>query len=162
MLKSEGKIDVIAVKTKLQSVSYSHSPYLQCCAFQTGFSSWLGSEAVGTFVSNDLLLLVMKCVLHSETSQILDLNKWCQFLGMVPLEVLECEHIFYRMLVSYKITKFCTTNFKILACILTTPRIIAGIRKADNLIWCAWCGNVASLEHVLLDCVETKRIHTFV
>ena len=136
LLKSEGKIDVIAVKAKLQSVGYFHSPYLQCCAFQTGFSSWLGSEVVGTFVPNDLLPLVMMHVLHSETSQILDLNNWCWFFSIVPLEVPECKHIFYRMLVSCKITKFRTINLKILACILATLKIIAGIRKADNLRWC--------------------------
>ena len=117
---------------------------------------------VGTFIPNDLLPLLMKCVLRSENSQMLDLNKWCQILGVVPMEVPECKHIFHRMLVSCKITKFHTVNYKILAYILATLKIIAGIRKEDNLRWCVWCSDVASLEHVLLDCPETKKIHVYI
>ncbi len=80
---------------------------------------------------------------------------------MVPLEVPECEQIFQWMLVSCKITKFRDINFKILARILVMPKILASIHKEENITWCAWCGMEGSLEHILLDCPETRGIHKF-
>ncbi len=77
------------------------------------------------------------------------------------MEVPECEWIFQRMLVNCKITKFQDVNFKIFAWVLVTPKILTCICKEDNIIWCAWCGMEGSLEHILLDCPETRDVHRF-
>ena len=79
----------------------------------------------------------------------------------IALEVPESECIFQHMLVNCKITKFREVNFKILACILAMPKIVAKIHQADNLSWCAWCGNLGSLEHILLWCPKIKNLHTY-
>ncbi len=54
------KIDVIAVTTRLHNVGCIHLPYLLCCAFQTNFAHLLHNDVQGTFVLNELLLLLMK------------------------------------------------------------------------------------------------------
>ncbi len=155
------KIDVIAVTTKLQSVGCTHSPYLLCCAFQTNFTQFLYFNVPGTFVPNELLLLPLKKILQDNLVNPLGLTKWCTFLRLVPLEIPECEQIFQRMLVSCKITKFRDINFKILARILITPKILAYIHKEDNITWYAWYSIEGFLEHILLDCQEMREIHKF-
>ncbi len=88
----------------------------------------------------------------------LTLNNWCQFFDILPFEVPESEKIFQWMLVACRVIKFRDVNFKILARILAIPKIIARVRKADNL---AWCGAMGSLEHILLECRELQKIHKF-
>ena len=86
----------------------------------------------------------------------LSLDNWYKVLEYLPLEVPECEHIFKRMLLNCKISKFHKVNYKILAQILATPKIIAKVRGQENIAWCAWCGHLGTLEHILLHCKETK------
>ncbi len=78
------------------------------------------------------------------------------------MEEFQCQAIFEWMLLACKISKFQEINFKILAQILATPKIIAKVKGADNLQWCIWCGEMASLEHILLNCCETKKVHSWV
>ncbi len=63
---------------------------------------------------------------------------------------------------SCKIIKFWDINFKILSHILATPKIISKIHGEDNIQYCAWCGHDATLEHILLQCPDSKYLHTFV
>ncbi len=79
----------------------------------------------------------------------LSLDRWCLILQLLPLEVLELERVFCAMLVHCKITKFREINFKILARILATPRILSRVKRAENLEFCVWCGIVANIEHIL-------------
>ena len=74
----------------------------------------------------------------------------------------ECEHIFTRMILNCKISKFHKVNYKILARILATPKITAKVRGQENIAWCAWCGYLGTLEHILLHCKETKNLRHLV
>ncbi len=158
LLLENSKIDVIAVKQKLLEVGCLCSPYLKCCAFQCGFSSLLGSEVEGMFLPNQQLPLVMMKLLCDNSTCMLLLTNWCTYFHLVPFEVPELERIFRKMLVVCKITKFREINFKILSCILATPKIIAKVCNQDNLHWCAWCGHKCSLEHLLLECPVTVKV----
>ncbi len=140
----DGKIDVIAVTCKLQSIGCNRSPYLICCAFQAQFARYFTTSVEGTFVPNGLLPLAMKCILQANTSEMLSLTNWCHALEILLLEVPESEQVFQQMLVNCKITKFREVNFKILAHILATPKIVARVHQTDNLSWCAWCGDLGS------------------
>ncbi len=66
--------------------------------------------------------------------------------------------VFQWLLVCCKITKFQEVNFKILAQILATPKILAMVKNQDNICWCVWCGAEGTLEHILLHCPETIAI----
>ena len=88
-------------------------------------------------------------LLHQCTSHMLLLRKWFSILHRVPYETPQVEQVFHQMLFDYKITKFWDVNYKILARILATPKIIAKVQGEENLCFCA-CGEEASLEHILL------------
>ncbi len=66
------------------------------------------------------------------------------------------------MLLDCKVTKLWEINYKILAHILTMPVVVAATRKVAKLQWCVWCGEKASLSHVLLSCTETGTVHQWV
>ena len=89
----------------------------------------------------------------------LTLTRWCTYLHVLPYEDFQLQAIFHHMLVACKITKFHEINFKILSRILVTPKILSKIKGEENLQWCAWCGELASLEHILLSCEHTKKSH---
>ncbi len=129
----QGKIDVIAVKQSLMDSGYRQSPYLKCCAFQSVLGKFLGTDAPGIFVPDERISQVMKKLLQKDLLVMLSLENWCSWLEIMPLEVLECECVFHRMLVSCKITKFKEVNYKILSQILVTPKVLARIRSAENI-----------------------------
>ncbi len=116
----------------------------------------------GTFVPNDLFVSQAKSLLQTHTLQLLSLSNWLHYFSILPLEVPEIERIFQRMLVHCKVTKFWEINYKILARILATPKIIAKVQQEDNLAICVWCGVEATLEHILIECVQTQNLHSFV
>ncbi len=70
--------------------------------------------------------------------------------------------ILIRILKNCKINKFHEINFKILARILVMPKMLSSIKGKDNLQWCAWCGKLGSLEHVLLWYPEIEKVHKWV
>ena len=154
-----GKIDVIVVKQCLESVGCRRSLYLKCCAFQSEHASYLSSSVVGTFVPNTELFFVNKGIGSDRDYKCVSLDNWCQVLECLPFKVPECEHIFKRMLLNCKISKFHEINYKILARILATPKIIAKVRGQENI---AWCGHLGTLEHILLHCKETKNLRYLV
>ncbi len=121
------KIDVIAVKHRLEAVGCFRSPYLQCYSFQKFFAQLFQTNVQGTFVPNQALPLVMKRLLQSATATVLNLDNWCKVFQIVPLEIPDCEKIFKQMLVDCKVTKFHEINYKILAHILATLKIIAKV-----------------------------------
>ena len=90
----QGKIDVMAIMMKLHSVGCWRSPYLLCCTFQANFANFFIENVSSTFVPNDLLPLVMKYILRSETSQMLTLNNWCCYFDILPFKVPEKEKKF--------------------------------------------------------------------
>ncbi len=78
------------------------------------------------------------------------------------MEENESQMIFECILCACKITKFKEVNYKILGRILAMPKLISWVHKEDNLYWCIWCGDEGSLEHILLNCVKTKEVHTWI
>ena len=56
------------------------------------------------------------------------------------------------MLESCKYLKFQEVNFKILARILLTPKILAAVKFDPSLSACPWCTGLGTLEHMLLLC----------
>ena len=81
----------------------------------------------GTFIPNLHLPIVMMTLLKDDCTVVLTLDKWCVFFNRVSFEILELEQIFQRMLVQCKPTKFREINYKILARILATPKIISKV-----------------------------------
>lgn len=61
------------------------------------------------------------------------------------------------MLKDCKFSKFREINFKILAWILLTPKILAAIKKDPNLAQYKWCGCVGTLKHILLEYSEVWK-----
>lgn len=81
---------------------------------------------------------------------------------MVSLDVAESERVFNRMLVFCKINKFKEVNYKILARILLTPKLLAKIKDQENILICVACGAVASLKHILVSYRTTRQLHHFI
>ncbi len=156
------KIDLSTVTSQLNEVGCVRSPFLLCCSFQQVFSSYLDKTIQGSFLPSEIVILCSKALLQASISATLSLDKWCLSLQLLLLEIPEMERIFHAMLVQCKITKFREINFKILAWILVTPKIISCIKKVENLQFCYYCGTVGSLEHVLLVCKEIQLVHNLV
>ena len=117
---------------------------------------------VSTSVLCDQVITVAKTLLQHSTARILSLDNWLAFLHILPLEILQLEQIFCRMLCSCKITKFWDVNFKVLSHILAIPKIVSKMHGEDNIRYCVWCGHDATLEHILLQCPDSLHLHTFI
>ena len=39
------------------------------------------------------------------------------------------------------------------------PKVISKVKHAENLAFCVWYGEMATIEHILLWCSETKHLH---
>ncbi len=61
-----------------------------------------------------------------------------------------------------KINKLREVNFKILHRILAVPLVVAGAHKQPNLSECAWCGERASIDHILLTCSQSNQLYAWV
>ena len=95
-------------------------------------------------------------------STVLSLSKWEYNLGLMPLECNEKETIFILMSKKCRITKFQEVNFKILSRILLTPAVLSVIKTDPSISFYHWCGEQANIDHILLDCVEIKKLHKLV
>ncbi len=157
-----GRIDVNEVKSRLHPFGNTSDVFLKCCAFQSSFQQYLQSCVPGTFVPYDLVVIYSKTLLQMQSTNVLRLTKWLEFFNMVPFEIPQLEAIFYHMVVGCKITKFKEINYKILSQILLTPKILSCMKGIPTLNRCAWCGAVASLEHILFTCKFTKQLHRYV
>ena len=102
------------------------------------------------FLPNLLLKIQMKSLLSQTISVVLTLTRWEETLGIMPQEKEEHMGIFRRI---WEI------NFKILTCILATPLVISVVHKKRELQWCSWCGDKATISHILLFCPETVSVH---
>ena len=116
----------------------------------------------GTFIPNPLLVPRAKALLKSHATTMLNLSKWYTFFELLPSSVVADEKVFTAMLVNCKITKFRDVNFKILSRILLTPKLLATMKKEEILSVCVWCGDVASLEHILFLRSGTKALCCFI
>ena len=147
---ADGRIDLAELTSQLKKANYSGSPYLKACAFQQTLGSFLVHRIPGSFVFHDQLLLCCKHLLQQVTTTPLSLDNWCARSNILPLVVPEAEKVFQKMLLFCKITKFREINFKILSSILVMPKVISKVKYAENLIFCVWCGELATIEHILL------------
>ena len=66
------------------------------------------------------------------------------------------------MLKKCKVTKFWEVNYKIFARILATPVVIAAVLGDASRMYGGFYGKKAGLEHILLHCLETKKLHDFI
>ena len=103
-----------------------------------------------------MLALGSKKLLAMQRQFLFSLIEWEVALGST-ITFKEQQKAFCKMLKNYKISKFHEINFKILHHILATPQLIAHIRGSKGLQWCHWCGEVANINHILLECTETDR-----
>ncbi len=70
--------------------------------------------------------------------------------------------IFMQMLKACKYTKFREVNFKVLARILVTPKVLATIKKNPALANCPWCDGVGTLEHTLVTCSHVHKVRKMI
>ena len=87
----------------------------------------------------------------------LSLTKWEILFHMMLQTMVGKQLVFKRMLESCKYTKFCEINFKILAQVLLTPKILASMKSLPHLAFCPWCGDLGTLEHMLLTCILVSK-----
>ncbi len=153
------RIDLSELTSQLKKTCCSGSPYLKACAFQQVLGSFLVNGIPGSFVFHDQLMLCCKYLLQQVTTTLLSLDNWCVRLNILPLEVPEAEKVFQDMLLFCRITKFREINFKILSQILAMPKVISKVKHVENLAFCVWCGETATIEHILLWCSETKHLY---
>ncbi len=74
----------------------------------------------------------------------------------------EQQKTFHQMLKNCRVSKFHEINFKILHCTLAMPQLIAHIKGSKGLQWCHWCGEVANINYILLDCTETNQVYDWI
>ncbi len=138
-----GKVDSTLVCRKVQGA------FLVCYHLQTVFGYWLPHGVPGSHLLHPELILSMKTLLLKQVSETLSLVKWDLALGIMLTSKGEAQMIFTWMLKKYKFTKFCEVNFKIFTNILVTPKILLCIKKKSSLSKCCYCGEEASLDHIL-------------
>ena len=97
-------------------------------------------------------------LLRIRSGTMLLLEKWDKFFQLIPSSKGHYKMIFRHMLWQCKYTKFREINFKILAWILVTPKIILMVCGDGNLAACPWCKHEGTLEHVLFNCSYVKHI----
>ncbi len=156
-----GQIDMQEVSRKVGTNVMS--TYLMCCVLQKHFGHLLQAPGIfGSHMVNGGLELTVKTVLRISNKCCLSLDNWCKAVGILPLDLKLSHQVFACMLSACKITKFWEVNYKILSQILATPKIISAVKKQENIQWCAWCGSLANIEHILLHCSHTILIHNYV
>ena len=152
------KIDFKKDQETISSCGGLCSVFLDCYALQGIFGPVRHSLIPASHLVHPLLLQQCKQLCCDSVSEPLSLDNWCKSLRLMPLSFEEKQIIFRRMLKSCKYTKFREVNFKILAWILVTPKILAGVHGNPSLTRCLWCGEEANLEHILLHCSLVQRI----
>ena len=138
---------------------YSHlgsSSFLTCYHLQKVFSKYLNFWQLGISMINEDLLLQMKNLLRMESTTMLSLTKWEQFFQIMSLSKVEHQMVFMRMLHECKYTKFWEINFKILARILLTPKILSHMKQ--DMLKYLWCRQEGTLEHMLFQCTYVTKV----
>ncbi len=107
------------------------------------------------------LILQSKALLLQALCSVLSLANWEIYFELIPMSLPTMQVIFKRMLQACKYTKFREINFKILTCILLTPKILSMVKADQTLAFCHWCGAFGTLEHVLLECPEVVKTRTY-
>ena len=120
---SDSKIDVTTVKSVVADKDPSW--YLCCSSSQKNLSRYLPNALEGSHQPHPVLLLQAKSFLQRESTSVLSLDNWCEDLVTLPYNCQKSELVFLQMLVACKVNKFWEINYKILARILATPKIIS-------------------------------------
>ncbi len=152
----DGIIDYRYVQQKVQQTGLADNVFLLCMALQKIFSTRLGclpSDRV--FLTH--LALGSKKLLTVQRQFLVSLMGWEVALRS-PITFEEQQKAFYWMLKHCRVSKFYEINFKILHCILATPQLIAHIKGSKGLQWDHWCGEVANINHILLNYTETNKV----
>ncbi len=102
----------------------------------------------------------LKELLLQSLSSMLSLTNWEIYFELIPMSLPTMQVIFRRMLQACKYTKFREINFKILAHILLTPKILFIVKADQVLAVCHWYGAIGTLEHILLDCPAVVKTRT--
>ena len=74
----------------------------------------------------------------------------------------DCIKLFRQNLQKCKINKLHKVNFKIIHRILATPVLISRVRKCPQLAKCWWCGGLANIDHILIDCPQIILLLDFI
>ncbi len=80
----------------------------------------------------------------------------------MPLSKVEKEMVFVHMLHKCQFSKFQEVNFKILARILLSRKILSVVREKNELSRCLWCLGSGSLEHYLFSCVKARETRALI
>ncbi len=108
-------------------------------------------------VVSELLIQQSKMLLKNSITCVLPLAKWKHFFQIMPLNKVEVQLVFMRMLEQCRISKFREVNFKILVRILLMLKILSKMKKDLTLSSCPWCNNEGMLEHVMFACSEVRK-----
>ncbi len=144
----KGKIDFKSIQEVLPKGT--SSVFMTCYRLQSIFSKYFLQSTPGSNQILDDLVQQSKSLLLNHGSEMLSLSKWERFFHTMPLMRAESEMVFMHMIHKCKYTKFCEINFKILAHILVTLKILSHIHKNPSLERCPWCTAVGTLEHCFL------------
>ncbi len=153
---SGDKIDFRRVQEQLPAGL--KSTFLTCYKLQSVFRKFFQNSVPSSETISDELVLQSKALLMESGTEMLSLSKWERFFQMMPLSKVECEMVFMCMIAKYKYTKFWEINFKILARILLTLKMLACICKNLGLMKCPWCKTEGSLEHYLFACTYVQDL----
>ncbi len=127
----DGKVDIDHLSQILGLKP--HNIYLCCCVIQKHFVGKFHWALEASHLPHLALTMQVKNLLQDSTNTMLTLSNWCQELTILPYDTTKSQLIFTRILKNYKINKFHEINFKILAQILVTPKMLSSIKGEDNL-----------------------------
>ncbi len=157
---NNGVIDYKLVQQRVQWTGLADNVILLCMALQKIFSTRLG-YLPSDRVFPTYLVSGSKKLLTLQRHFVISLTAWEVALGsLITFE--EQQRAFHQMLKNCKVSKFHEINFKILHHILATPQLIAHIRGSKGLQWCHLCGEMANINHILLDCTETNKVYDWI
>ena len=153
-----GSIDFAALQMASRDQGSKQSVWLLSISLQEKFKYYLGGAPLDREFLMDLIKNA-KNIYRKTSWTCCALTKWEIALGIPPIDTANTCLIFKRMVKKVKISKLRDNNFKILHRIMATPYLISKVCKEPKISKCFWCDEQADLNHILLGCSVTQKIH---
>ena len=156
----DGVIDFRAIQRMLQLPGVNENIFLQCAALQQIYGSRL--ECPKSMITFPVHLdLTLKKLIWMQHQKFVSIAKWSLIL-QCPISWEDILKGFKQMVKLCKINKLWEGYYKIIHRILAVPLVVAGAHKQPHLSQCAWCGERVSIDHILLNCLQTNRLYDWV
>ena len=155
----QGKLDFILIAAH---VCPSADLYLFYCMLQKNLGKFIGGSETLLPLPHTFVSMQAKALLSQASEAPLSLEYWEKKPNIPPLSWEDKTKVFCVILVKCKITKFWNVNYKILTRILATPVVLSAVNSRGGSANCIKCGAITGISHILLYCLATIQVCTWV